>query len=199
MKQRTVVFLVILFAFTLVYGSLAFYIASPRPSQHFIGWGVYSENGLLSQYISGSNNTVQTNQTLNWHFEIANRMGVVQFIRIVTRIGNLTTATPTTSQPADVPAVEVEEKFISNGETSRVNFSWRVVFAPPAQTMYPVFEINGQTVASPVGATSGRDFRLIFELWTFDPSTGSFQYGWSDGGSRVGSWLQIAFNIASQT
>ncbi len=199
MKQRTLAFLVLLFTLTLVYGSTAYYLASPRPSQPFVGWGVYSENGLLSQYIPGSNNTLQMNQTLNWHFEVTNRMGVVQFIRILTRVGNLTSALPTTNQPGTVPTLELEEKFISNGETSRIDFSWRVVSVSSGETVYPIFEINGQTVLSSVGAVSGRDFKLIFELWTFDTSSQSFQYGWSDGTSRVGSWLEIGFNVAPRT
>jgi len=191
-------FLSLLVMFTAVYASATFYFTSPRPTQSFIAWGVYSDLGLLSEYVPGSNLTVSVNQTLNWHFQITNRMGVVQFIRVVYRIGNATLAAPSSTQAAvTVPEIGRTEKFVQNLAVSRIDFTWRVLSAPPGDQVKPVFEINGQTVQSEIGSASGREFVFFFELWTFDVPTGSFQYGWEKGGTREASWLQFSFNISA--
>jgi len=193
-----VAFLSLLVMFTAVYGSATFYFTSPRPAQPFIAWGIYSELGLLSEYVPGSNLTVSVNQTLNWHFQITNRMGVVQFVRVVYRIGNTTSIAPSATQAAEtIPEVGRSEKFIPNLSVSQIGFSWRVLSIPPGDPVKPLFEIDGQTVQSEIGSASGREFVLFFELWTFDIPTGSFQYGWKKEGAREGSWLQFAFYIST--
>jgi hypothetical protein len=193
-----VAFLSLLVMFTAVYGSATFYFSSPRPAQPFIAWGVYSERGLLSEYVPGSNLTVSVNQTLNWHFQITNRMGVVQFIKVVYRIGNTTSAAPSSTQAAlTVPEIGRTEKFVPNLAVSRIDFTWRVLSAPPGDQVKPVLEINGQTVQSEVGAASGRELMFFFELWTFEVPTGSFQYGWEKGETREASWLKLSFNIST--
>ena len=198
MTPRTVAFLSLLVMLSAVYGSATFYFTSSRPAQPFIAWGVYSDLGLLSEYLPGSNLTVSVNQTLNWHFQITNRMGIVQFVRVVYRIGNTTSVAPSATQAAEtLPEVGRMEKFIPNLAVSRIDFSWRVLSIPPGDPVKPVFEINGQTVQSEIGSASSREFVLFFELWTLNTLTGSFQYGWEKEGVREGSWLQFAFYIST--
>ncbi len=196
MRRKIIVFLVFFAAFSLVYSSIGFYALSPRPSQPFMGFGVFSENGLLSGYVNGTN-PVMVNRTFNWHLDVTNRMGVIQYVGIVYRIGNGSTASPTTSQPASVPQFGIADMFIANGETGMISFAWSIISKnETGGSVFPNLMINGQRFTSPIGALSGRDFRLIFELWTFDVPSSSFQYGWKGPNSRVGSWLQVWFNVA---
>jgi len=46
-----------------------------------------------------------------------------------------------------------------------------------------------------VSALNGHDFRIIFELWTFDPITQHLIFGWRAGGEYKVAWLQIWFNV----
>ena len=198
MQRRTIVFLVLLVSFTTVYSSAGFYLLSPRAFQPFMSFAILSEQGTLSGYVPGSGLTVPPNQTIGWHLEITNRMGAVQFVRVVFRIGNLTIANPNETSPAsNVPSIGTFEKFIPDQYTDTLSFNWRVVSVVQTGGMvFPRVQINDQSpILSPVGAATGRDLRLMFELWTFDTATGTFQYGWKDGDVVFGDWLQVWFDL----
>lgn len=197
--RKAVVFLVFLASFTIVYSSVAFFALSKAPAQAFIGFGVFASNGSLSNYYqnSGAPN-VTIGQTLNWHLQIANRIGRVQLAEIVVRMGNLTTIAPTETGPANAPDIEESIITVPNGENSTVNFDWKILsVSHPGRLTYLNLEINGKQVKPLIGAVSGQGFRLIFELWTFEGQSGSFQYGYSGDNGRVGNWLILWFNSAS--
>jgi hypothetical protein len=172
---------------------------SAKPSQAFIGLGLYSQRGLQG-YIPNTNLTIATGHTLNWTFAVTNRMNKAEFVLIITRIGNYSTPSPNATTPS--PPFQnfgTTERFINDGETSRINFTWTIESSYQiARLTYLNVSTNGQSAVSsaPVGTTSGRNFRLIFELWTFDPVSGSFQYGYPGQTSQVGVWLQVWFNAS---
>jgi len=41
--------------------------------------------------------------------------------------------------------------------------------------------VNNQTVHVDVGASSDLRFRLVFELWVYDQSSGEYLFGWDSG------------------
>jgi len=198
MKHRLATYLVIFISLATIFTSATFYIISPKPAQSYMGFGVYSQQGLQG-YVPG-NMTVTPPQTLNWNLTVANRTGREQFIMVIVRLGNSTTFSPNVTSPATpLPELGRIDRFVSDGETSNINFTWTV--ESTNQTGAVVFlnlRINGQSVSSsPVGAVSGLDFRLIFELWTFDLSSGSFQYGYPGEFAQIGTWLQVWFSTSA--
>ena len=187
-----------------IFTSATFYIISPKPAQSYMGFGVYSQQGLQG-YVPG-NMTITPPQTLNWNLTVANRTGREQFIMVIVRIGNSTTFSPNVTSPATpLPELGRIDRFVSDGETSNINFTWTV--ESTNQTGGVVFlnlRINGQSVSSaPIGSVSGSNavlgtnFRLIFELWTFDLSTGSFEYGYPGEFAQIGTWLQVWFSTSA--
>jgi len=128
-------------------------------------------------------------------------MSKAQRAMVIVRLGNSTTQSPNSTTPATlIPQLTAMQLFLGIGETSRLNFTWSV--ESTNQTGGLVFlnlVINGQPLSgqAQIGAASGRNFRLIFELWTFDTTTESFQYGYPVTGGIVGEWLQVWFNTAS--
>lgn len=195
--RRLALFLILFVSLTAIFSSVTFYAMSAKPSQSFIGLGVYSQRGLQG-YIPNSNLTVVPGQTLNWTFAITNRMNKAEFVMIITRIGSSSTLSANATTPApSLPQLGATEQFINDGETSRPSFNWTIDSRyQNAGLTYLNVSINGQPSVSsaPVGTGSGRNFRLIFELWTFDPVSGSFQYGYPGQTSQVGVWLQVWFN-----
>jgi hypothetical protein len=197
--RRFALFLILFVSFTAIFSSVTFYAMSSKPSQSFIGFGVYSQRGLQG-YILNSNLTVPTGQALNWSFAVTNRMNRAEFVMIIARIGNSSTPTPNATTPSTtLPELGRMERFINDGATSRINFTWTIVSSNQnLRLVYLNVSINGQSSLSsaPVGAKPGGFFRLIFELWTFDPISGSFQYGYPAQTSQVGSWLQVWFKAS---
>jgi hypothetical protein len=173
---------------------------SAKPSQPFIGLGVSSLRGLQG-YVPSSNLSVPVGQTLNWTLAVTNRMNKAEFVMIIVRVGtNSSTLTPNATAPSTTfPEIGRTDQFVNDGETSTINFTWII------QSSYQIggltylnISMNGQSAVSsaPVGTVSGRNFRLIFELWTFDTASGSFQYGYPGLNSQIGVWLQVWFNAS---
>ena len=194
--RRFALFLILFVSMSAIFSSVTFYAMSPKPSQSFIGLGVYSQRGLQG-YNPNSNLTVPRGQALNWSFAVTNRMNRAEFVMIVARIGNSSTSTPNATTPATtLPELGSMERFINDGATSRINFTWTIVSSNQnSGLIYLSVSINGQPSLSsaPVGTKPGGFFRLIFELWTFDPLSGSFQYGYPAQASQMGTWLQVWF------
>jgi hypothetical protein len=168
--------------------------------------GVFSAEGVLSGFSSGTNINITTSQTLSWRLVVTSKMDSVQYARIVYRLGNDSTPTPASDQPSTVACVSellapqrclYSDVFIAPGDEADLGFTWSIQSenrtAGPTQLN---LLINGRQFSSPVGAEGGRNFRIIFELWTFDHTSNSFQYGWQGPSSRVGTWLQVWFNAS---
>jgi len=198
MRHRLATYLLVFISLAIIFTSATFYIISPKPAQSYMGFGVYSQQGLQG-YVP-SNMTITPPQTLNWNLTVANRTGREQFIMVIVRIGNSTTFSPNVTSPAaPLPELGRVDRFVSDGETSNINFTWTVESTNQTGGVVLLnLRINGQSVSSaPVGAVSGRDFRLIFELWTFDLSSGSFQYGYPGEFAQIGTWLQVWFSTSA--
>lgn len=139
---------------------------------------------------------VTVHEGLNWHFEIANQMGSVQYVQIVYRLGNASSMSPdATASATTVQQVGNSSIFVANGHTETLNFAWNVTSRNVrAGTVYVNMGINGQQVSPSTGAVDGLKFRFFFELWTYDTGSNSFQYGYKSQNSRIGAPLQVWFN-----
>ena len=185
-------------SFSIVYSSVAFYLGSPKAFQPFIAFGIYSESGTLSSYTGGFSLPVMGNQTITWNLEVMNRMGAVQLVQLLYRLGNSTTGSPTNISPApeNAPVFGKLETFVAKGETRRFPFDWTITRTTQSGgVVFLEMTVNGVMVTPPIGAVSGNNFRFMFELWTFDLDSNSFQYGWKDQSSVNGSWLQVWFDV----
>ena len=206
MRRWVTGFILILAAFSITYSSATFYILSQRPFQPFIAVGVFSPEGTLSSYSSGTVVSITANKVQNWYLQVTNKMGSVQYVRVAYRLGNASTQSPTNIQPSSTSCILEtvapynclhSDTFISNGNTASLNFTWTILSENQTGSVTHLnLLINGRQFFSPVGAAFGRDFRFIFELWTYDLSSNSFQYGWQGQPSRVGEWLQVWFNTS---
>src|SRR6266498_5797139 len=99
MQRRILVLLLMCGSFSLVYSSVAYYSLSRLPSQEFMAWGIFSPSGSLSNYFSGAGANITVGQTLDWHFAITNQMGSIQYVEVVYRLANSTSADSNTTVP----------------------------------------------------------------------------------------------------
>lgn len=195
-QRRLIVFLLLFASFSLIYSSIAYYTLSRPPVQEFMAWGVFSPSGALSNYFSGSEADVMAGNSLSWHFAVTNRMGSIQYVQVVYRLGNSTSVSPNATVSGDaVPQLGNSSIFIPNAQTALMNFTWSIASRiPRGGLIFLNMTINGKQVSTSVGAVGGQKFRFFFELWTFDVASNSFQYGYKAQNSRVGVPLQVWFN-----
>jgi len=188
MEKRSRVFLVLFLFFLSVYGAIAYYATTNKRSQPFLGFGIYSGQGTLSAY-TGPGSTVYVNQTYHWKFNITNEIGTTQFVQIITRLGNNTTVGPNSTSPATLQVLGNFTLFVANKNSTLQSFDWNVTRVTSSGGLnYLTLGINGSAVDSMLGTVPGDQFRLYFELWTFNTELGSFQYY---------TWLQIGFTVVS--
>ena len=194
--RRVIVFILLFASFSVVYSSIAYYTLSKPPAQEFMAWGVFSPGGSLSNYFSGSEANVTVGKSLSWHFAVTNRMGSIQYVKIVYRLGNSTSVSPNATVSGDaVPQLGNSSIFIPNEQTALMNFTWSIASSiSRGGLIFLNMTINGNQVTTSVGAVGGQRFRFFFELWTFDVASNSFQYGYKVQNSRVGVPLQVWFN-----
>ncbi len=137
-------------SFSLVYSSVAYYSLSRPPSQEFIAWGIFSPSGSLSNYFSGASANVAMGQTQNWHFAITNQMGSIQYVQVVYRLANRTSADPNATVPGStVSQLGNRSIFIPNAQTGFVNFTWSIKSTNPSPggMVFITMTINGQQVS----------------------------------------------------
>ncbi len=194
MEKRTRVFLAFFLFFLSVYAAIAYYATTNKPSQPFIGFGIYSGQGSLSGY-TGQGSAVYVNQTYHWRLNVTNEMGTTQFVQIITLLGNNTTIGPNATSPAALPTPAALQLlgnstiFVANKNSVLQNFDWNVTRVTTSGGLdYLTLSINGRITNSTLSTVPGDPFRLYFELSTFNTSLGSFQYY---------TWLQIGFVVVS--
>lgn len=196
--QRKLVFFILLFgSFSLIFSSVAYYSLSHAPAQQFMAWGVFSPSGTLSNYFSGAEANVTVGKTLNWHFAITNEMGSIQYARVVYRLGNVNSSSPNATSPANsVPELGISEIFVPNAQTAVLNYTWSITSNyTQGGLVFINLNVNGQPISPSVGAVGGQRFRFFFELWTYDVASNTFEYGYKGSNSRIGSPLQLWFNV----
>jgi len=195
-QRRLIVFILLFASFSLIYSSIAYYTLSRPPAQEFMAWGVFSASGSLSNYFSGSEANVPAGKSLSWHFAVTNRMGSIQYVQVVYRLGNNTSISPNATVSGEaVPQLGNSSIFIPNAQTALVNFTWSITSRTSRGGLILLnMTINGKQVSTSVGAVGGQKFRFFFELWTFDVASDSFQYGYKGQNYRVGVPLTVWFN-----
>jgi len=160
-----------------------------------MAWGIFSPSGTLSRYFSGSEANVTVGKVLNWHLAITNKMGSIQYVQVIYRLGNGTSADPSAVVPAStIPPLGNSSIFIPNEKTALLNFTWSISNKTRGGIVFLNMTINGRQVSPSVGAVRGQKFRFFFELWTYDVGSNSFQYGYKGQNSWVGVPLQVWFN-----
>lgn len=181
MKREFSVFIVLFLFFLSIYAAIAFYTTTPKPSQPFIGFGVYSREGLLGY--TGPNSTVVVNQSNEWTLNVTNKMGSTQFVQVVSRLGNQTSVSPNATSPSFLPVLTNMTKFVPNQDSSLLSFNWTIT---SVTSNYLALDVNRHSLNSTLSNSVGSPYRFFFEIWTFNTSLDKFQYY---------TWLQIWFSV----
>jgi uncharacterized membrane protein len=183
---------------------IAYVATTPRPSEQFFQLYVLGSNGRAAGYYPNNDTYISPNETVSWYLGTTNFMGNVQLVDVRVKLGNQTINPPNDTQglPSPAPLITEFQRFTQDNETWEFPFVWRVTNAGLVNNTMHILtvEINGETFqVVDCSARSGYNFRLIFELWTWDTNTDAFQFGWETSGEHPVAWLQIWFNMTTST
>jgi hypothetical protein len=138
------------------------------------------------------------NRTMQWYVGLTNSMGSVQYVSVRFKLGNESIVPPngTSATPSSAPTLTQYSRVLLDNETWEFPFNWSILSVNRMQNATSLtLNVNGTTVDMPTPTShGGRNFRIIIELWVYNPETDVFEFGWVTGTERRASWLQVWFN-----
>ena len=181
---------------------LTYTLLTPRPREQFFQLYILGENHRIGNYYPGDDPNLHLGEDVKWYLGIVNNMGSVQYVMIKLKIGNRSMEPPNEekTEPAQMPTVIEYRRFLSDNETFETPIQWTIMEAEEAHGVVKLtkLKINNETVLiQGVEADKGENFRFVLELWSYDPESGVFMFGWRNGGERKTAWLQLWFNITT--
>jgi hypothetical protein len=173
-----------------------------RPTEQFMQLQILGANRLAADYYPNNYPDISLGERVVWYLRATNNMGNVQLISIQVKMSNQTMQSPNDELAVESPAPLVTEfpQFLLDNQTWEVPFVWSISNATDVRgsTQILTLQIDNETYRiSNWSANNGYNFRLIFELWTWQTTSNTFQFGWTTNGERRAAWLQIWFNFTS--
>jgi hypothetical protein len=159
-------------------------------------------NHMAADYYPNNNVDIRIGDRITWYLGVTDNMGTAQLVSIRVKAGNQITSPPDDQQGLESSAPVVTEftRFLSDNETFETPFVWNISDAASVggATRITTLQINNETYQiQDWSATSGYNFRLIFELWTWQTDKNAFELGWTTSGEHRVAWLQVWFNMTS--
>ncbi len=173
---------------------------TPRPGEQFFQLYVLGSGGKLEHYYPNDNPEIAVNSTVQWYVGLTNSMGSVQYVSVRFKLGNESTTQPneTLATPSDAPTLTQYSQVLLDNETWEFPFEWSIIKVNGGRNSTSTsltLNVNGTTIDMPdPTSVAGRNFRIIVELWVYNPATDSLEFGWVSGSNRRASWLQVWFN-----
>jgi len=198
MKRAVTIFI----SATIIFSTLAYVAVTPRPKEQFFQIYVLGETRMAERYYPDNRTNIPVGRLVKWYLGATNFMGSVQYVIIKVKLGNSTIKAPDdiNYMPSPAPVLLESGRVLMDNETWEFPFTWVIgeIRMDGNMTYATVIAINvkdGVEVRSgQVSALNGHNLRIIFEFWTFDPSTEDLIFGWRTGGEHRVAWLQMWFN-----
>jgi hypothetical protein len=179
---------------------IAYVTLTPRPREQFFQLYVLGANRLLSDYYPNDDPNIRENELVRWYVGATDFMGTVQLVALRVKLGNSTISAPndTRALPSPAPLVTQFAQFIQDNETWEIPFFWQIVNTDTVEGSTRILEIqiNNETYQVPnLTAIDGYNFRVIVELWSWEPQSETLQFGWWSGNEQRSAWVQVWFNM----
>jgi uncharacterized membrane protein len=181
---------------------LAYVATTPRPQEQFFQLYILGANHMAADYYPNNNTDISIGEPITWYLGVTDNMGSVQLVSVRVKMGNQTIKSPDDQNGTESPAPLVAEymRVLRDNETWETPFVWTITDAVSTgnSTRLLTLQFDNETYKLQDSTASGGDnFRLIFELWTLQVETDTFQFGWTASGEHRVAWLQVWFNMTS--
>lgn len=202
-RNLLAVFLILLVLFE----TAAYFSTITRPSEKFFQLYVLGSDGTAGNYYPNNSSSLQIGENIGWHIGVVNDMGTAQFVSIRVKLSNQTMNSPndTLAISASAPIIAEFNHFLGNNETWQIPFEWQIANYTLSTNEHVIIQeltIDNATYALVNAPTcislNSCNFRLIFELWTWNVTIAGFQFGWWNNGQEQAAWLQLWFSISPQ-
>ena len=184
---------------TILTAGVAYLILKPTPTEQFFAMWILGANGLAENYYPNNNSTLTVGEPVNWTLGVYNHMGDLEYVIVRVKLINSTSTGPDelTGTPSPAPEIFEFSRILVDNETWSIPFVWRILnLTQQGQNLVLTqMSINQTLLNGNLGsATSGNNFRFVFELWFYDENSGSLAFTWNGASGTHSVWTQIWFN-----
>ena len=180
----------------------AYLATTPRATEHFFEFYLLGRNGIMTAYYPQGGSNLRVGRNVEWTVGVQNYMGSVQLVEIRVKLANETINAPddVNYTPSSAPELVTFDQFILDNGTWQFPFAWRISNATLTGESIRILalEVNNQTYQiADWSAEKGYNFRLIFELWTWQTESSAFIFDFGSNGGHRTAWLQMWFNLTN--
>lgn len=182
--------------------TVAYVTITPRTRDQFLQLYLLGAKHIASDYYPNDDSNLKLLEPITWYLGVTDNMGSVQLVSIRLKMSNQTIKPPDDQQALESPAPTVADftKFLQDNQTWELSLVWSISNATVGNgiTRILTLQINNETYQiSDWSARNGYNFRLIFELWTWQTDSNTFEFGWNTNNEHRIAWLQVWFNMTN--
>lgn len=172
----------------------------PRYEERFFELGLLGRYKKAEEYFPGNTSTVEVGFDVTWFVYLHNHMGSPQEVSVRVKLLNATMLAPDDRghEPSPYPVLFEVPVSLDVDETLLVPFVWGVSEADVLNDSFVIkgLKIDDVFVAVDASALSVSRFRLVFELWVYDQSSGEYRFFWVSKGEHYSASLYMWFDVA---
>ncbi|MEM3035024.1 MAG: hypothetical protein QXL23_05255 [Candidatus Nitrosocaldus sp.] len=198
-------FLLILAVLIAVSMSIAYVASVPREYERFMSLSTLGRGMMASDYYPSNTPDIGLGDEVLWHIQVYNRMGEAEYIAIRVKLLNADMPIPDDNMHTPSPVEHLYEmrQVVAHDSTITIPLRWSIATVARESgedgSIYVAVKellINGEKVSTDVKSKDGKNFRLIMELWRYNPDSKEFEFSWLDSmKERRSVWNQIWFNV----
>ncbi len=192
-------FLTLFLAFLVLTSLVAWVMANPPSNEDFASVSVLGPRINATSYFPNNIMTVFLNEQIQWNIQTYNHMGNTQLFALYIKLANTTITSPnaTSNTPSRGFLLFQSYRALLNNETWNLPLSWSITSETSAlgTTRIQSMLVNNSPVnGTDVSAISGRNFRIVIELWSYNVQTHSFLFSFMTRTGLNSAFNQIWFN-----
>jgi len=177
---------------------------NPPEVEPFLALYTLGRDKTLSNYYAGGSPDLYPNDSVLWYVGVYNHMGLAQYLEIRFKLLNGTLPSPNeaANQPSNVLPFATARQLVDSNGTFLIPAAWSIANVASSNETLTINSLQFNGVLEQnlnISAKNGYNFRMVIELWVFDPQIGDFVFWWPSGTEKKSSWNQVWFNVPVQS
>ena len=175
----------------------------PRYEERFFELGLLGKDKMAKGYYLDDNYSVKLSSQVDWFIYVTNHIGSSQNVVVKVKLVNSTVNLPNDldNQPCPFNSIAEFPLSMSVNDSLIIPFSWIIVEAISQNnsTTIKQLTVNDQTVAVNVSDFPEAFFRMVFELWVYNESLQTYEFGWKSEKGLSSASINMAFRVSFET
>ena len=172
----------------------------PTTAERFFVLGLLGRDMTAENYYPNDDPNIHGFEEVQWYVFVENFMQEAQYVLVKVKVLNSTMTLPdaVACTPSLGQAIMNFSVFLTNDQSLMIPFLWHIAnYSLQGESL--ILErlvVNGMPAGLNVSGVNGSIFRIIFEVWYYDPAVEDFRFEWDSGFGLRCVWNQMLFKVA---